>query len=50
MRLNVNGSIFYTKNEKIKFEEKKFGERFGEFIFFTSKDPLTLSLMYKVTK
>ena len=30
MRLNVNGSIFCTKNKKIDFEENKFNERFGD--------------------
>ena len=30
MRLNVNGSIFCLKNEKIDFKENKFNERFGE--------------------
>ena len=42
MRLNVNGSFFVQKND---FEENKFKERFGECSLFTSKDPLTLSLL-----
>ena len=42
----INGSIFLTKNEEIDFEENKFNELFGEYsFFFTSKDPLTLSLI-----
>ena len=42
MRLNVNGC---TKNEKMDSEENKFNEKFGVCSFFTSKDPLTLSLI-----
>ena len=33
MRLNINVSIFFTKNEKKYFEENKC-ERFGEYSFF----------------
>ena len=41
------GPIFRTKNEKKYFvDENKFNERFGiVFVFFTSKDQLTLSLI-----
>ena len=56
MRLNVNqincqNCFLYkaicTKNEQNDFEEKKFSERFGECSgFFTTKDPLILSLIY----
>jgi hypothetical protein len=50
MRLNVDGSNFCTKNKKITFEEKKFGERFGECSFFYIKRPINVdSHTYKVT-
>ena len=40
------GPFFCTKNEKNDFEENKFNERFGECSgFFTSKDPITLSVV-----
>ena len=40
-------TFFCTKREKIYFKENEFSERFGEFSgFFTSKNPLTLSLIY----
>ena len=45
MRLNFNGSIFFTKKEKKFFEENKFNERFGEGSFLHQKNPLMLSIM-----
>ena len=48
MRLDINESIsFAQKNKnKIKKERKKFSVRFGKCsVFFTSNDPLTLSLI-----
>ena len=48
-RLNINGSIFCTKNKY--FKEKKFNERFGECLVFYIKRPISVeSYMYKVTK
>ena len=43
--LMLLGPFFCAKKE-INFEENKFNERFGECSFFTSKDPLTLGLIY----
>ena len=41
------GPFFVQKNEKIKFEEKKFCERFGECSFFYIKRPINVeSHMY----
>ena len=49
MRLKVIGSIFLYKKRKNDFEENKFNERFGECVFFTSKDPISLSVMLYVS-
>ena len=50
MRLNINGSIFCTKNEKNDFKEQKFNERFDERSFFYIKRPINVeSHKYKVT-
>ena len=48
MRLNINGFIFCTKNEK---KLKIMNSIKGLVSFFTSKDPFMLSLIYiyKVT-
>ena len=44
--LNVNGSIFCTKNEKYDFKEKKFSARFREYSgFLCQKTFLTSSLI-----
>ena len=44
------GPIFVLKTKKITFEEKKFGERFGECSFFYIKRPINVdSHTYKVT-
>ena len=48
MRLNVNVSILLYKKQKNKkdFEASKFIERLGDCsYFFTSKDPITLSVI-----
>ena len=42
MRLDVNGSIFCTKDEKIDFEENKFNVRFGECSVFDVKRPINV--------
>ena len=41
------GSIFLHKKQKKYFQGKKFNRRFGECsIFFTSKDPIMLSVVF----
>ena len=39
--------IFGTKTKKLDFEEEKINKRFSDrvFVFLTSKEPLTLSLI-----
>ena len=41
----ILNTLYCTKNEKNNFEENKFNERFGECLLFTSKEPLTMSLI-----
>ena len=46
------GTFFRQKMKKVDLEENKFNQKFEECSFFTSKDPITMSvvLMYKATK